>query len=1417
MEQKFNLYTHMYSANFKNNGNALFVFVHSVITKQSINFRWVFCVVCLIIQLTSIGSSLATDIKPGTQRIEMFANEEGFFQNTVNSITTDVNGFLWIATPNGLVRYDGYSFEYFYHDFENQESLPNNYIKCLLKDSQGRLWIGTRDGLCLYLADKELFLPFESQIKDPTFIKEDAYNRIWVGGGENLNVYSTTNNPDSLVQQTGVICLAGNLEQEMVVDIEFQSESELIISTQSKLYLITLNTSDGSFQSLTPLQFEYNGSQISKIIKNKNSLWVGTDKGIYQTLLENERLINVQEFLNDDNNPNEQIQVLSLFLDSDKNLWIGTELKGVLKYNRRSHDFTSFKFDPKNDEGLTSNRINCFYEDDFGVLWIGTAQGGLNKLDYNQKSFYNYSHNPYDEQSLSSNLITNIVEEKKGKIWLSFFDNTICRTTEKINLTDGKPIRFERLEKQFSALKKQSVTKLFQDERGYWWIGTNHNIFLYDESNDKLKLVKLEDKEGSFFSLSNRVISQINASQILIGGKELFVLDNPWDRILKDKPNVVDHKILQLQNENLINDYIRDGYGNYWVCTRDGIYRIRFDDEKWEVKNHITTSSGEDNLRLSYNNVFTIRSSINKDIWLGTFGGGLMKIQLNPLGEPEKIKSYHKKDGLPDEAIYGILEDDKGKFWISTDMGICRFDPINEKFEVYDINDGMVNNNFRQSSYLKTRSGIMLMGGLNGLTVFDPDKITKNEILPRVLLTRLKINDRSIVIGEKIHNKVILNRSISDIKKLVLSHVDRNISLDIVVQHTSAPQKNQLLYKLEGVNPDWIKVEGGKATATYTNLNAGTYKFFYKGANGDGISTKDTGELTIQVLAPWYLRWWSLLIWAVMVVVVIFIIFRYLVSLEKLKQKLKFEQLDKERVHEMDQAKLRFFTNISHEFKTPLSLIIGPFEKIEERYGKEGNHKYFSIIQNNISRLQRLVDQLISYRKAETGHLKLDYSKITLGNFIYPLLEAFEENAKRANINFYHKVYAPNRQIIVDIDKTERILLNLFSNAIKFTEPSGEISIEAGFQDGEKAEEFYVKISDTGIGISPEKIDRIFDRFYRAVDDRGNWGGTGIGLALCKSLADLMSGKISVESEQGKKTVFQINLPFDDSLKVESNDELSMPRKIVMDWIAPESEEISDQTDKSELPSLLIIDDEKDVRSFLQEAFKNNYRITLAVDGEEGLEKLNESQPQLIICDVMMPKLNGYQVCEKIKSNPKTCHIPVILLTALAEDAKKMEGLELGADDYITKPFSIKYLEMRVKKLIENKLRIIEYFSNSSKIPKEELNMSDRDQQFMKAVIHSIEKNMSDSSFGVEELAREVGMSTSHFYRRLKQLTGQVPNVYLRNFRLQKAAELLETNSDLNANEVMYNIGIESPSYFSTSFKKLHGVSPSEYMKKQNS
>ncbi len=1360
-------------------------------------------------------------IKPieGFQRIRKYNYEQGFFQNTVKSITADKNGYLWFSTPNGLIRYDGYDFENYYHDFEDNYSILNNSINKILKSSDGNLWIGTKGCTCVYFPDEERFLSLENSIRNDAFIKEDSKQNIWIAQNDKLYVYRPMIDSEAPIVQPKILQLDTALNNQRIIDILFLSDYQYLVATAETLLLLTVNLEEEeplAFET-SPIQLNIKNKKITKLLRKENAIWLGTKFGFYQTFLENNELIVVREYTEFGKGkmtwrPN----VLAMYSDSSKNLWIGTERNGILKLNNDTKDFTLFSKGTTDEHSISSDQVFCFFEDEFDVLWIGTIQGGLNSLDKHQKPFHNYIQKANEANSIPENLITDIVQAANGNIWFSHYKDVISTTKSNFGVLTKAPLLFEKMKNKLADISRELIFCMYQDTKGYWWLGGKKDVYLYDEVNDVLKKVTIQNEFKAIGFRLIKSIRQVDERQILIGGGQLLLLENPWESILNNQPVQIKSELLNL---GYVNDIVLEKDNFYWIATREGLYKVKLEQGKLSVALHLSTSETSEKLKLNHNTAFSIYKDKNRNLWLATYGGGLIKIQLDKDRNPIDIKNYTKKNGLPDNGVYGILEDDESKLWISTDMGICKFDPIKEKFQTFNVDDGLLNNNYRQSAYLKTKSGVMLMAGANGLTVFDPKQIKENTIPPKLHLSQLEVNDELVVPGKAYNNQILCTKSITEIDTLILNDKNTNISFKVTVNHSAAPNKNRLYYKLQGLNKEWITSKSGKATVSYTNLSTGNYTFLYKATNGDGVESIQTGKLYIKVLAPWYLTWWSLAGCILLIIIVLYLVFEYLFRLEKLKQNLKIEKLDKKRNQEMEEAKLRFFTNISHDFKTPLALIKGPFEKIAENNPNKEDKKYFSIIQNNITRLQTLVEELISYRKAETGHLDVKYSKTTVGAFLYPLMDSFEENTKDTHVQFFYKIENPEEEIHIDIHKTERVLLNLYSNAVKYSGTKSTITFTAGIKETEENTKlFYFEIEDTGIGISRENLKRIFDRFYRGVDEVGDWSGVGVGLALSKSLVELMGGTITAESDLGKKTVFNVVLPVNHEAIDGNETAQSAAKKVFEDFTPAEVEAVSPATISKEiansLPTILIIDDEQDMRLFLQKALANSFNVALAIDGEDGLEKMAAIKPQIVISDVMMPNLNGYQVCAKIKSTQETCHIPVILLTALGDTKNKIEGLELGADDYISKPFSIKHLEVRIKQLIENKQRIIDYFSNNSLLPiKENLGISKRDQEFLEKNIKTMEENISDVSFGVEELAKSAGMSASNFYRRLKQLTGQAPNAYLRNFRLQKAAELIRNDKNLQAFEIMSHIGISSPSYYSTAFKKLHGMSPMEYSK----
>jgi len=1353
------------------------------------------------------------------QNFERISNKEGFNQNTVNAIEQDKYGFLWYATPNGLIRYDGYAFKTYSTQSNSQDAISSNNVTYLFNDKDGILWIGTNVGVNIYIPSLERFftVPIKYNI-DVTKIdsKKDGY--VWITSSKELIRCKLKDLKEGVFDVSENILDAKDREIH-INTFTFGLNNSIILGTNKGLKKVSYQSETQIVKSEIPGSEDFsffNDKEITEIIKVDNIFWIGTSEGLYSSNLDSSSkyLIKKIQVPNQDSD----FFVNGLFNDSENAIWIGTKGDGLYKFNPILNSFKHFNYDAKNKKSISSHQINAVYQDSFNVLWVGTAQGGINKLDLFQKPFYSYTNNPYDRFSIADNLITSILEDNNGKIWISGYNKKLFRSIDAINENNLDRVKFEDLQNKLPIKDTDVIRCIYQDQRNYIWFGTDKKVIVYNPIKKDFKEVQFVSEGDKTPMLVTRKIAQVNETDIVLAGNKVIVIANPWQEIDQNRnPNISIKSSLKVKG-NKVQCFLQDSDNQLWLGTDSGLLQCTYKAGEIEVLRQYQESKTGSS-KLSYNSIFTLHEDAKKNIWIGTFGGGLNKLTLDADRNPLEMEYFRKNDVLPDDVVYGILpQENSGNLWISTDMGLVRFNTETKKVNVFDVSDGLLQNNYRQSAYTKGKSGFMYFGGLNGLTIFDPQKISLNKQAPKVLITSLLINNKPIEIGEKLNDITILKKAISETDTVTISKSQRIISFNLVAEHTAAPTKNKIAYKLEGFNKDWVETDEGKSAITYTNLAAGTYVLQVKSANGDGVWSVSTKTLTVVVLPLWYQTWWS---YALLILIFLGIgvgIVFYFVQHEKLKQKLIYEQIDKDRMEVVNQGKFKYFTNLSHEFRTPLTLISGPLDRVIENNSNPESEKFLAIIKRNTHRLLSLIDQLITFRQAEQGYLNLNYTKSTLGDFLYPTTEAFENYALEKNINFYYKINSPNEEIIIDVEKLERILFNLLSNAFKNTPVQGTISIDASivFENNEK--NIKIDVVDTGKGIPKESLNNIFERFYQLGNEDGNVSGGGIGLSFCKSLIDLFNGSISVKSKPNKETRFTVIIPSSKIEEVEIED-IGVKKSFIKNWVplqANRSKEADNKQENKNKHSVLVVENELDIQDFLNNALSDTYNITIANNGVEALDAIKKTEFSTIISDVMMPEMDGFELCKRIKANPETCQMPVLLLTALGDNVDLIKGLEFGADEYISKPFSLKHLELRLKKLIENNLKIKEYFSKNSLPPKnkKELALSKRDLEFLEKITKIIEENLSNSNFGVEELSIEAGLSSSHFYRKLKQLTGQVPNAYLRNFRLQRAAELLDGNSGFNVAEVMYQIGIESNSYFSTSFKKLHGVSPSEYSKR---
>ncbi len=1342
-----------------------------------------------------------------------YSNKDGFNQNTVFSIEQDRYGTLWLGTSNGLIKYDGNAFQDVSWNPEYQEDVYHGLIYNIHCDSRGLLWIASGVGLNIYSPARDRFYKITSDtLRLLHNTLEDADGSMWVVGNKFVARATPEYINDSIIIKWSPNLLSGDFAELQVQDIVRAGDGIYLLATNTGLYRMSLT--DGTGEA----EFEHEdlipNTVVTSLELYNNLICIGTHAGLYKTLLEGNKLQLFKKHLHNETDRNSLVSnhVTDLLAGNDNSLWVGTWHGGLSLYNEEDETFTNFSSDPTSKGGISSNMINCVFEDSFNVLWIGTSQAGLNKLDLTRKPFINLEYDPYEEQSIPSNLINCLLEDKKGYLWIATYNSPLCRSTQPVFGSNLSNLKFSRFSSWFNTYPDKDILSILEDKHGNIWLGYAGSVVIYNQKSASFSRLVFESEGEEIQLVDVRKIVSIDDEKIMLAGSSILVLDDPWQDLVPGREvKIPVHIHYPLEDLQFVSDIFVEDLSTIWIGYYDaGLSLFALEKDSLVMMNHYEYLEN-DETSLSSNAVFSIIKNRDQSLWIGTFGGGLNMVIEKTEGDGIKFERLLDKVGLRDNAVYGLIEENDSIMWCATDMGITRLNTRSYEKTHYNMYDGLPNNNFRYQAYHLGRSGYYYFGGLNGLTSFRPEEIRVNLTPPKVRLTELAINNTVVKAGERFNKRVIINKHISEVSELVLTRDDRTVSFGTNVYHTSIPEKNSLSYMLEGFDRGWIEIAQGSFSPTYTNLKPGKYTFRVRGYNCDGIMSEDEATLQLTMLAPWFARTSSRIIFLLLIITVISGISLYSVKLKNLQNKLHFEKLDKERIKEINQSKLRFFTNISHEFKTPVSLISIPLQKLKEIIQNDQEKEYVQMIEKNSKRLLRLIEQLLTFRRIENGQDVLDISSTSMDDFIYPLADAFESLSVKRGIQFFCRVKDPSLMINMDLEKMEQVLFNLLSNAFKFTNLNGTVKLEGGKCKIDDRKYACIKVTDSGVGIPAKDIDHIFDRFFQS-ETGLRQSGTGIGLSYSKSIVELHKGIIEVKSKHGKGTSFSVMLPLHE-LQVDRDQKEDIRRLNTDELLKYENitSDISFEDDASKdlKPTILIVDDEDEFRQIIRSVLQKKYRILEAPNGTVALEMANSNEPDLIISDVMMPGLNGYELCEKVKSDIQLCHIPVILLTALEEIDSQIQGIEHGADSYISKPFNLKFLEISVRKLIENREQIKVHFSRSHTLP-EGVQISGIDSVFIESVNKAILQNMADSSFGVEELAEKINLSGSQLYRKLKQLTGQIPSAYLRNYRLQAAADLLSNNSGLNIKNVMFEVGIESASHFSKAFKTKFGYSPSE-------
>ncbi len=1381
-------------------------------------------------------------------RFEHMSIAQGLSQSEVNSICQDSDGFIWIGTLDGLNKFDGYNVTVYRKDSDVPNCISNNFIQSIYEDRNKTLWIGTfGGGVNKYNKGIDEFTSFTHIEKDSKSIASDYINCIYQL--KNGDVLFGSRNGLSILEDDNL----ENNNPEFINYFDFEinaliedNNGFIWLATWDGLYKILFDKNRTPFiighYNLNPKKnnsLPSNG--IYSLFQDKNgTLWIGTDNGVamlhYEQLNNNTKEASFQCLKNTENCNNclPNNQVLDIHEDNSGNLWIGTRGGGLSLFNRAKKTFLNYKTEKNTLTSLSNNSVKCLFEDKSGVLWIGTLGGGINKTDLQRKQFNNYKIVWPDNTNSPSNFIRAIYEDNNQLLWIGTLDGGLFTFNRETNSFS-----------KFSRISGRNVFSIIEGPDNKLWIGTDGGINIIDRKNRKIAHHTM-DYENTDSLISNSIFSITKDDDETLWIGAWGALHHYLPATGKSAAHFVRYTNNVNDTNSISGNIIRYVYNDplnsdIWVSTMGGgLSRLIKESGKNSIKFIQYKHNNEIPQSISSNDVNMVVRSLSGDLWIAT-NDGLNKLVTGPTPYSSSFLKYKEKDGLSGNHIQSIQEDKYGNLWIATNNGLTKFNPDTEEFSNFDVTDGLQSNEFSEHTCYQNKSGEMFFGGVNGFNSFFPDSIKENTHIPVAKLTDLLIFNKSVPIGTYEKNRVILKKSITQTEEIELSYKDYVFTIEFSALHFTSPEKNKFAYKLEGFNDEWLYTDSKNRKATFTNLKGGTYTFNVKASNNDGYWQTEPTTLKIKINPPIWKTWQFFILYIILIIFIVYAIIKEIKAKEKLKSEIVRKNLEKEKADELNQMKLQFFTNISHEFRTPLTLIISPIENLVSSLKRNSYLKdQLLIMLRNAKYLLKLINEIMDFRKAETGFWKIKASPNNIVAFVRDATLTFENVAKKKQIIF--QLHYENEEIEVwfDTELLVKVLNNLIHNALKFTSEGGQVDIiiqkdnniiEPKFKhkyeiknEGIQFDNYVsIKVIDNGIGISSQSIMNIFDRYYQiGSSDSTTHIGSGIGLAFTKSLVLLSKGEIIVSSEKNKGTEFIIRLPLGDahltnSEKVNNND-LKTDKNYITDnnTIDVNSGKIEAETkkDNTTAPSILIVEDNNDLRRFIKENLERRYNVLEAINGTEGYNIATEDIPDLIVSDIIMPGMNGIQLCKKLKRDILTSHIPIILLTALNSVASQIEGLETGADDYISKPFNYRLFEIRIENLIISRKKLREQFSKEIEIDSKDFTHNWRDQDFIDKMIKTVKEKISDPDLSVENLSKNAGMSRIHFYRKITALTDQTPSEFIRTIRLKEAARLL-TENRLTISEVAYSVGFTAPSYFSTCFGKQFGVTPKEYWAQQ--
>lgn len=1336
--------------------------------------------------------------------------EQGLSNNYVVSITQDKQGFLWFATEEGLNKFDGTRFiTYYKNDLpHNNQGITGNELNRVYADSKRPIiWIATqRDGLNAYNYDEQTFTAYQHNPENPhslitndvTDISPSTQNDdgLWVStyyrGIEYLNInngqfthYNRSTVPSLPSNQTWTVLDGGDNN----LYIGHVGSGFSIFSLKDK--------SVKNFQNETGNPTSLPGNDVFCIIKDANgNIWLGTNNGLALYNAANDNFITFR------NNKNDKYatlcsRILSIRQLKDNRLWIASELNGIAILNLKQGMFLSpeelsIEYIQEGDDSrsLSNASARCIFQDSFDNIWIGTWGGGINFISSKPPLFttLSYSPIPNNENSLNNKVASSLCMDRQGRIWIG---------------TDGGGINVFEGEKRIAIYKKESgdipsnfILASLQDSKGNLWFGSYQGgISYYDSRNKRFRSISLMGQSN----LDVRTIYEDAQHNIWVGYSGGIVVLNPLTM------KIIQH--YNTDNSELHSDFIRsiaqDEKGRFWIGTFGdglGIYTPNLQ--------KIKTFTQRDGF--CSNTINQIIQDKQKRMWIGTGEGLVCFLSTDELN----YKTYQRKDGLINTNICAITEDKKGNIWFSNNKGISCYVTNKGCFYNYDHSDDVPAGSFSSSCVTQSKNGQIYFGSINGVCCFNPDITMNEQPAPAAVVTEMKILGR---LSNLENNDMIIN--LSKGQNVELSHAQNSFGLTFNVQNYSLVNQVEYVYMLKGLENSWYTVNENNSV-TFRNIPPGKYEFLIKARIHNQKWPEEATSLTIRINPPLWLTWWAKLIYILVSISITYLILHAYKKKLDLESLYTLEKKNHEQEQELNQERLRFYTNITHELRTPLTLILGPLEDMQKEASLPAKQaQKLSVIHQSALRLLNLINQILEFRKTETQNKKLCVSKGNIAPLIYEIGLKYKELNQNTKIDFRIQIEKEEMFLFFDKEIITIVLDNLISNAIKYTE-QGCVTLSLHQTMRNEVAYTEIKVSDTGYGISAEALPHIFDRYYQE-SGKHQASGTGIGLALVKNLVTLHEGEIRAESIQNEGSTFYISLLTDNIY----------PNALHADSTEPVQEEMNQNTEleysqeatlDTSKPILLIVEDNEEIQKYIVESFTDSFEVITANNGEEGKQQALSRIPDIVVSDIMMPVMDGITLCKQLKDDVRTSHIPIILLTAKDSLQDKEEGYEVGADSYLTKPFSASLLRSRINNLLDSRKKLVAQFQAQS-TPGSQIDLSEKriviaealsklDNEFIEKITLLIEENLSSEKIDINYLSDKMCMSGSTLYRKMKALTGLSTNEYIRKVKMKNAERLL-LEGKFNISEIAYKVGINSTGYFRQCFKEEFGLSPSDYLK----